>query len=476
MRARVKGFIFFSVYEKLFSRIAKLLVQRGVTQWSGFVWSTRQEHQLSGHGITYEPLVVFTRDLLPSVDDGKAPDLEFLARRERELGVSLERMLAAERHLLKGRDYNQICRMAEVALREIAASYDRAKPDFILSEDVSCFHSYAHFLIARERGIPFWCIGAGRLPNRINVYSSGFQRYEKFEALLAEYERTGIPVEQRRAAEDYIREFRDRPAQPPGMKKRAKRVAIEASDVSLFVEVARTYFADRGNPTAVQPLSAISNRVLRIARVASVEASQLFERPVAGERYVFYPLHYQPEATTLVQAPLYVDQVALLQNIAKTLPIGHRLYVKEHASSRGRRPLDFYRAIKAIPSVRLLGPDENAFALIQQAAVVVVITGTVGWEGLLFKRPVVTFGDVFFNLHPSVHKAGRVPKDGWYDVFKRAIYNHHHDEEALVRIIAALQVTSFPGFMGSQAAFPELLEPENVVLLATAVATQLGLG
>lgn len=471
----MRGFIFFSVYEELFHRVATQLTERGVTQWSGFVWSTRQEQQIRGRGLEYDPLVVFTRDFLPSVDDGKAPDLEFLARRERELGVSIERMLAAERHMLQGRNFEQIGRMAEVALREVAAAYDRAKPDFVLSEDVSCFHSYVHFVIARERGIPFWCIGAGRLPNRINVYSSGFQRYERFEARLAEYEQRGVPAAERAAAEEYIRSFRARPTQPPGMSKRAKPVGVQLSDVRKLVDVASRYLADRGNPTAVRPLSAVGNRFVRIARIASVQATQLFEKPVADEPYVFYPLHYQPEATTLVQAPLYVDQLALLQDVAKCLPIGHRLYVKEHASSRGRRPLEFYRGLKAIPSVRLLGPDENAFALIRGAAAVAVITGTVGWEGLLLGKPVVTFGDVFFNLHPSVHKAGRVAKDQWYEVFRRAIYEHQHDEDALVRIIAGLQVTSFPGFMGSQAAFPELLEPENVALLSTAVARQLGL-
>jgi hypothetical protein len=198
----------------------------------------------------------------------------------------------------------------------------------------------------------------------------------------------------------------------------------------------------------------------------------VFEEPVAGERYELYPLHFQPEASTLVQAPLYVDQLALLRDMAASLPVGLRLYVKEHVSSRGRRPLEFYRAVREIPSVRLLGPDTDTWALIRDAAVIAVITGTVGWEGLIYEKPVVTFGDVFFNLHPSVYRAGDVPKDGWYDVFRRAVTAHAHDRSAVVAMVAALQQVSSPGLIGNPSTFPEALLPENVKYIVDAFARE----
>jgi hypothetical protein len=88
---------------------------------------------------------------------------------------------------------------------------------------------------------------------------------------------------------------------------------------------------------------------------------------------------------------------------------------------------------------------------------------------------VVTFGDVFFNLHPSVYRAGRVPKDDWYALFRRALTEHRHDREALLRMIAALQQTSHPGFIGSPYTFPEISEPENVALITNALALEIGL-
>ena len=219
----------------------------------------------------------------------------------------------------------------------------------------------------------------------------------------------------------------------------------------------------------------MQQRLRRLARIRGAGLLGLFDEPVEGEKFVLYPIHFQPEASTLVQAPMYVDQLALLEDMARSLPVGYRLYVKEHLSNRGRRPLEFYNAIRRIPAVRLLGPDADTWALIKQASAIAVITGTMGWEGLLFDKPVVTFGDVFYNQVPSVYRASEVPKDGWYALFQRAITAHVPDREALLAYIAAMQATSFEGFIGSPVSFPAVLEDANVQLLVDALATSAGL-
>jgi hypothetical protein len=68
-----------------------------------------------------------------------------------------------------------------------------------------------------------------------------------------------------------------------------------------------------------------------------------------------------------------------------------------------------------------------------------------------------------------------VPKDEWYGVFRRAIFEHEHDEERLLAYVAALQHTSSPGFMRNAITFPEALDPENVRNLARALASAAGL-
>jgi hypothetical protein len=471
----MKAYIFFSVHEELFHRVAERLRAHGVDEFSGFSWSPFQLGTISGRGIDYDSAVVFTRDLLPAADDNTPADVAWLQQRERELGTSIQRMLASERHLLKGRTFDQIMRLAEVSLRGIAEALDRIKPDIIFSEDVSCFHSYVHWVLARERGIPFWCIGTGRLPNRLSVYSQRPQRYEQVEALYHEIGARGLTADEHRDAQAYVTAFRERPQRPTGMDTRAKKPSFERSDARRFKSELALYWSDRANPVATPPLRVIGQRFRRIARAQIAEVAGVFESPKSGEQYVLYPIHYQPEASTLVQAPMYLDQVQLLQDIAKSLPIGYRLYVKEHVSNRGRRPFEFYQAIRRIAAVRLLGPDEDTWSLIQNAGAIAVITGTMGWEGLLFGKPVITFGDVFYNVLPHIYRALEVPKDGWYELFQRAISQHRDNHEALLAFVAALHRRTWPGFMKNPNSFPEVLADENVANITHALADAAGL-
>ena len=470
----MKGYIFFSVHEELFRRVADQL-QPYVDSFSGFVWGKQQARAISGHGVTYDPLLVFTRDLLPQVMDGQPADLAWLDRRERELGVSVQRMLHSERHLLAGKSFDQIMRMAEVAMRVIGDALDRIRPDFLLSEDISCFHSWLHFALARERGIPFWAVTTARIAGRIHVYSNGFQRSERVEKLYPELLAHGLGDEARRQAEEYVAKFRAKPSRPKGMEVRAKQVRIDRDDGRRFAIAAARYFGDPGDPTLRPPHEVIRQRLRRIARVRIAAVRGVFEAPVAGEKYILYPIQYQPEASTLVQGPMYVDQVALVRDIARSLPIGYRLYVKEHVSNRGRRPLSFYDELRAIPEVRLLGPDEDTYALIRGAGAIATITSTVGWEGLLFDKPVITFGEVFYNIVPTVYRASQVSKDRWYELFKRATTEHAPDPDAVLALVSALQQVSFPGRMANGMTFPEVLEPGNVENVTNAVIRVLGL-
>ena len=66
----MKSYIFFSVHEELFTRIEGRLANLGVDQHTGFVWSDHQRRYLEQSGTPYDPVVVFTRDLLPLATDG----------------------------------------------------------------------------------------------------------------------------------------------------------------------------------------------------------------------------------------------------------------------------------------------------------------------------------------------------------------------------------------------------------------------
>ena len=129
-------------------------------------------------------------------------------------------------------------------------------------------------------------------------------------------------------------------------------------------------------------------------------------KKIPNENFIYFPLQVSPEATTLFQAPYFSDQIALIKNIAKSLPIGYFLYVKEHPVQGIKywRPIEFYKEIIDLPNAKLIHPFLDSKELISKCSLVTAITGTGGFEALFFKKPVLLFSNTFYDCVSMVHK------------------------------------------------------------------------
>lgn len=143
----------------------------------------------------------------------------------------------------------------------------------------------------------------------------------------------------------------------------------------------------------------------RAVRARLADTRYLNERP-SGRPYVFFPLHYQPEATTLVHGSYFENQLETLRNLSRSLPAGWELVVKEHFFMRGLRALGFYRRLHELPNVRLVPFSLPTNELLTRADVTAVIASTCGLEAALIGRPVVMFGDYPWDYAPTIRKVG----------------------------------------------------------------------
>lgn len=124
--------------------------------------------------------------------------------------------------------------------------------------------------------------------------------------------------------------------------------------------------------------------------------------------YVFYPLHLEPEAALLVHGSYFEDQLQVIRNIARSLPIGWQIAVKEHPVMRGLRPLTFYRALRSIPNLRLLPFATPTNEVILRSRIVAVVSGTVGLEASVIGKPVLMFGEFPWDYAPGVRRVGKL--------------------------------------------------------------------
>ena len=111
-------------------------------------------------------------------------------------------------------------------------------------------------------------------------------------------------------------------------------------------------------------------------------------------KYIYFPLHVDPEASTMVESYLYTDQLFIIELISKSMPGDYALLVKEHIPMLGLRDKIFYKKIQSLPNVRIIDPYVHPNKIIRNAKATIVITGTVSWESLCMGIPTIVFEKV----------------------------------------------------------------------------------
>ena len=136
--------------------------------------------------------------------------------------------------------------------------------------------------------------------------------------------------------------------------------------------------------------------------------------PSFNNDFFYFPLHYQPEATTLPLAGWYVDQLMIIDMVSKALPDGVFLYVKEHPSFwnviekyegvNEARDINYYKYISKLHNVKLIAHDYSSLELIDKSLCVITATGTAALEAAFKSKPVMVFSDFIYSLIPTVFR------------------------------------------------------------------------
>lgn len=137
-------------------------------------------------------------------------------------------------------------------------------------------------------------------------------------------------------------------------------------------------------------------------RMGSLEYGALLDKsPELSCKYFYLPLHYKPEVTDMFYGSDYDHHEGFVAQLSKKIPSGYKLYVKEHTSMLGLRPISFYKKLQSIHNVEMVHPHVSTFELIKNG-VTIVVTGTAGWEAYLLQRPAIVLGNCFYNFLPGV--------------------------------------------------------------------------
>jgi hypothetical protein len=365
----------------------------------------------------------------------------------------------------------------EKALRIIIAEikfwenlFDTEKPDAFIDEGIGgCILPVCK--VAENYGVSILNLMTSRVPNRFVIHDNPFGHCGTMERIFNDLKQRRLTQTEETEANLFLKQFKSRRLKPPYMEYVTRPPPITFRAPVILFKYFTGYYGDKNTKyfsISRPPLNVVKELLLRICHYKLVTLlKNIWEKP-KEEKYILFPLQFQPENSTKVLAPFYLDQLALIENIAKALPINLTLYVKEHQASISMRPLSYYKRIKNIPNTHLISPFADNYELIKGSVAVATITSTMGWEAILYQKPVIVFGNVFYDIFDLVYKVRDITKLPY--VLNEAVSSFRQDDELLKKFILAFLKGTYQGEM-----LYEALSDENIKNLCKGIALELDL-
>ncbi|MBI2625303.1 MAG: hypothetical protein HYW70_03140 [Candidatus Nealsonbacteria bacterium] len=432
--------------------------------------------------LDYEPLIV--KEELDNKVKKEAVNLSYLKVLEEKYGnPNLWPYVWADRYIMgqypkyeysfpgPGIPHEEILKRLQVCFREISKAFEEKKPDWIIFPTLGSLESVVLYGLAKKTGIKILYFDFPRIKNTMlftdNCFNQFTQVYQIFDSI-----RKGERQSQfREKAVSFLKEFREKPYLHRYFIPQKQKTSFLKRIVLSVIYFWR--FRKRRSPHNYSDY--LKNRFTRIFRkLRGIKG--IFEEPKEGEDFAYFPLHYEPETATMLYAPFHTHQIALIQNIAKSLPINFKLYVKEHFSMLYYRPFSYYEELKKIPNVRLINPAVDSVSLAKKSKLVLTITGTAGWEAILLSKPVITFGQVFYNKLSRVTNCQRL--EDLPQTIKESLEKPPVSEEELIDFLSAIFEKSIRfdyAYFWETASFKEIEESEDFKNFVVFLAKELNL-
>lgn len=431
-----------------------------ITEFCGYVqlrWS--YDWLKEQKDVIYSSLLL-DEDIHKKYQDEKL-DSDYLAYLEKEYGIpNLWPYIAVDRIIMSNqlvREYpydkslfshEEMMRMLQVRAKAIIEFLEQEKPDVLMFSAIGSMGSCLLYEIAKKKKIRILTILPAYIRDRF-LLSEDYNRFTYVEQKLRTHSTSSASVE---LAKKVLCQFREQPqsyypdidnmTQKTNRQKQLKFLSPKNFLQSLrwFGELIIHYIHDKkynDYSSDMNPWYYLIDRIKRKSRNL-IGLSDLYDTFNPEEDFAFFPLHLEPELALLFQAPFYTDQKSLIRQIAKSLPVHYKLYVKEHPLMVDFRPRSFYKELKKIPNVKLINPTISGVKVIPHAKLVTTITGTAGWEAALLKKPVITFGDHFYNSLSMIKKCTEIEKLPYLIKDCLENFTNNYDEKELLHFIAAI--------------------------------------
>jgi hypothetical protein len=333
----------------------------------------------------------------------------------------------------------------------------------------------AGMAVAQHKGVRFKVIYTTRASEKRVVFVDNYEdRWTSVNNVYEELLKRELRPEEKGFAQSYLEEFRQKAKKPAYMEHSWHISGFRHPYLKEFLrrverKIVYKWGRDRFD-YVTPPLLCRALKETKVIVKRKFLTSFYFKTGQSlNKKYIFFPLQLQPEESADIWGKWYSNQIATVEYISKALPLNYKLYVKEHKVAVGKREGLFscYDKLRRLPNVVLIHPFEDSHNLIKNADLVIVISGTVGWEALLYGKPVITLGNVFYNNSGLVHQVSNLGE--LKKAIRQLLKNYQLDKAKLLKYILALKHGTYEGYFNVPHTDTRVMERENIKKLANGI-------
>lgn len=286
------------------------------------------------------------------------------------------------------------------------------KIDYIVSELLIGLPDSILYEVCKKRNVQYISIRPSKLIPGVIKCNPECESPKEIMNVYKKFLDYGIPPKVKDMAVSHVNEIRAKIAAPPYMessKKNFRFIDLQRLPSLLAKfgkERMRTNSISRFRHPILESFLWHFHRLFNIWGTRA-NASRWFCKEIPEkEKYFVFPLQYEPESSTLVRAFPFSDQMGVIQQIVKLLPLGVTLVVKEHRGNHGYRKPSFYRDLHYLPNVRLVSREADVHKIIRNSLGVITLSSRMGWEALVLRKPVIMLGTSFWGYFEDVKAPG----------------------------------------------------------------------
>lgn len=313
--------------------------------------------------------------------------------------------------------------------------FDKHNIQLIMKSPTCSFTGRAAYAVSRRRGLPTLIINTGPIITEtftLNDIDEGWLWSEFFD----NYNEKNIPVntEQKSMVDAMAKKV---------MSDKKKSIQIKKANIKgvLYHLLFYIYQRIKGERDYVEKNELVKEISFFIGRLRKPAKYSAIDR---SRPYIFFPLHIPWDAQISTRNPMFYSQEAIVEMLDKACPPGMTLYIKEHPYYAGGVNKKTLAGLRKCRSVKVLDPSISSLEAIKNAAAVVAINSTAGWESILLKKPLIVLGNpyyAYFKYAYKVENINQLPRilneavckgdsiyndtDEWYKFLYSAAFSTH---------------------------------------------------